>query len=330
EREYDREYRAEVQAESDESQSDCGDREDVHLHAVQQLTTEEPGQENADGWDERRALERIPERCDQGDEGSRDDDEIEQDERQQVRPSSGAGKLIRDWTERAALLPDRQHHRAVVLKPSDEEVPADNPQERGEPAKCDPDEWAQNGPERRDALELVTPKHVPTHRKVLDAVHVHVCRRRLLRVGAPNVPIDPLPISPVRDRIQSHRDDDPQKRSCQNVDHGTSSRLPEPLARNYHGYRCQAALRFTFTGPGWRNRGASDTEAGHAGRRGRQIGLFAARRVARPPPPRRQGVRGHRGRPRCLSRPPRLRSSQRGRLSSALESHVASVTLRRR
>src|SRR5207249_1160854 len=105
---------------------------------------EEPGQENADGWDERRALERIPERCDQGDEPSRDDDEIEQDERQQVRPSSGAGKLIRDWPERAALLADRQHHRAVVLKPPDEEVPADNPQERGKPSKCDSDEGAQD------------------------------------------------------------------------------------------------------------------------------------------------------------------------------------------
>src|SRR5438876_2413757 len=73
EREYDRKYRAEVQAEADESQSDCRDREDVHLHAVQQLTTEEPGQENADGWDESGALERIPERGDEGDERGRGD-----------------------------------------------------------------------------------------------------------------------------------------------------------------------------------------------------------------------------------------------------------------
>ena len=35
EREYDRKYRAEVQAKSNESKSDCRDREDVHLHTVQ-------------------------------------------------------------------------------------------------------------------------------------------------------------------------------------------------------------------------------------------------------------------------------------------------------
>src|SRR5438093_2862315 len=52
EREYDRKYRAEVQAESNESQSDCRDWEDVHLPAVKKLATEEPARGNANGGNE--------------------------------------------------------------------------------------------------------------------------------------------------------------------------------------------------------------------------------------------------------------------------------------
>src|SRR3989441_10844915 len=99
------------------------------------------------------------------------------------------------------------------MKPTDEKVPADDPNESGDPTERDADKRTENRSERGDALELIAPEDVPTHGKVLDAIHVHVRRRRLLRVGSPDVPVDPLPVSPVRDPIQSDRHDDPQKRS---------------------------------------------------------------------------------------------------------------------
>ena len=100
---------AEIDARNNEHESDSCDREHVHLDTVQELSTEESGEENADGCDE-RAPERVPEGSDECDERCRDDDEIEQDEGEEVRPPPSPGKLVRDRTEGAALLPDRQHH----------------------------------------------------------------------------------------------------------------------------------------------------------------------------------------------------------------------------
>ena len=203
---------AQVDAAHDHEEPKGRDRKDVDLEAIQQLTADDTGGEDADRRQERPRV-RLPERGDEGDERGRDDDEVEQHEREQVRPPARSRKFVGDRPERSTFFADGEHHRAVVLQPADEEVPANDPQEGGDPTERDPDERAQNGPERRDALELVTPQHVPTHGKVLDTVHVHVGRRGLLRVGAPDVPVNPLPVSPVRDRIQSDSHDDPQKRS---------------------------------------------------------------------------------------------------------------------
>src|SRR2546426_823330 len=103
--------------------------------------------------------------------------------------------------------------KTFILTPSEKEVPADDPQEGRKPSERDSNERTENRSEGRDTLELIAPEDVPTHGKVLHAVHVHVRRRRLLRAGSPHVPVDPLSIAPVRDSIQPDRDDDPQKRS---------------------------------------------------------------------------------------------------------------------
>src|SRR5256886_3603769 len=71
---------------------------------IQQLAAEEPGKENPDRGDERRALERVPERRDKGDERGGDDHEIEQNECQQVRSPSSTRELVCDGTERPTLL----------------------------------------------------------------------------------------------------------------------------------------------------------------------------------------------------------------------------------
>src|SRR5438445_249136 len=67
--------------------------------------------------------------------------------------------------------------------------------------------------------------------------------------------------------------------------------------------------------PGLRRQGAD---------RGRRI-RFAEGGVAGPPSPNRQGIRGHRGRPRGVSGSQGLRSDQRRRLAVALDSYFASV-----
>src|SRR5881396_499954 len=216
-----------VDAEDHECQSDSCDREHVHLHPIKELSAQESRQENAHGRDE-GSRELVPERRDQGDEGRRDDDQIEQDEGQKIRAPASACELIRDRTERPALFPYGQHHRAIVLEPSDEEVPADDPQQGGEPTKRNPNERTENRSKGRDAFELVPPKHVPTHGEVLHPVHVHVGRRRFLRVRTPDVPVNPLAISPIGDRIQRNRRDDPQERSREYVHHPTSSHYPGP------------------------------------------------------------------------------------------------------
>src|SRR5207245_11463333 len=110
---------------------------------------------------------------------------------------------------------NRQHQLSQTHRPTDEEVPDDDPNESGDPTERDADERTENRAERGDALKLIPPQDVPTHGKVLDAIHVHVRRRRLLRIGSPDVPIDPLPIAPVRNRIQHNRAHAPQKPSFQ-------------------------------------------------------------------------------------------------------------------
>src|SRR6266705_1475975 len=145
------------------------------------------------------------------------------------RTPASSGEFVRDEPERSALLPHGEHHRAVVLEPPDEEVPADDPEERRHPPVGDPDERPQNRPERRDALELVAPQDVPTHREVLDPVHVHVCGRGPLRVGLPHVPVDPLAVAPIGYPIQANRNDYPQERSSHKVGHSTASRIPHAV-----------------------------------------------------------------------------------------------------
>src|SRR5207245_4487974 len=136
---------------------DPGDRQYRHLHARHELAAQHPREDDPDRRDERpRVL--APKNSDKGDEGGRDDDEIEQYEREEVRPPLCARELISDRTERPALFPDGQHHRAVVLQPADEEVPADNPNQRGKPSELDPDERPEDRTEGRDAFELVSPK----------------------------------------------------------------------------------------------------------------------------------------------------------------------------
>src|SRR5207247_4146400 len=99
--------------------------------------------------------ELVPEGWNRGDEGRRDDKQIEQDEGKKIRAPASARELIRDRTERPALFPYGQHHRAIVLEPSDEEVPADDPQQGGEPTKRNPNERTENRSKGRDAFELV-------------------------------------------------------------------------------------------------------------------------------------------------------------------------------
>src|SRR3989449_3132129 len=106
------------------------------------------------------------------------------------------------------------------------------------------------------------------------------------------------------------------------------SAIHEPERRGAEGRRVarDAGLRTRERGSGASDRGRLVPRLrGPRPDRGRRT-RFAERRVARPPPPRRQGLCGHRGRPRCLSRPPRVRSGKGGRLASALDPSVDSVT----
>src|SRR5438876_4131328 len=216
-----REDRAEVQAQDHEGQPDARHREDVHLDSIQQLTAKQPGDEDSDRRDERRPVERVPEHRDEGDERRRDDDEVAQDEGQEVRAPLRPRELIGNWPEGAAFLADREHHRAIVLQPPNEEIPTDDPEEGGKPTVGDADERTQDGAEGCDAFELIAPQDVTAHREIFNPVHVHVSGRRLLRVGPPDVPVDPLAIAPIGARGDRDRCDDPQKRRFEYACHAT-------------------------------------------------------------------------------------------------------------
>jgi hypothetical protein len=210
----DREEHAQVDADYDQQKADDGDSYDIHLQSVEQLAAQDAREHDANRGNKRRALEqrRIPERRDEGDERRGDDNEVKQDKGQEIVPPFGPREFVRDRAEGSALLPDREHHGAVVLQPTDEEVAPDDPQERGNPTEGDADERAKDGPEGGDALELVAPEDVPTDWEILHPIHVHVCRGGLLCIGTPDVPVNPPSVDEVGDRIESHRDQNPQER----------------------------------------------------------------------------------------------------------------------
>src|SRR5437773_6703062 len=106
--------------------------------------------------------------------------------------------------------------------------PPMNHNKAGSPPNLIPMNGPKIGPRAATLLNWYPPKHVPTHGEVLHPVHVHVGRRRFLRVRTPDVPVNPLAISPIGDRIQRNRRDDPQERSREYVHHPTSSHYPGP------------------------------------------------------------------------------------------------------
>ena len=119
--------------------------------------------------------------------------------------TTSPGELVADWPERAPLITDGDHNRAVILQPADEEVANHNPEECREPAKLNGNERTKDRTKRSNALELIAPENILTDGKVLDPISVHMCRCGTIAIRLPDPAVIPLSIHPVRNKVTNQR-----------------------------------------------------------------------------------------------------------------------------
>lgn len=112
----------------------------------------------------------------------------------------GEIRCVAQATERGSFLSHGQHWTRIVLNPSNEESPEQNPEKCWKPSLLNGDDWPNNGTCHCDRFELVTKEDVLAGRHEFHSIHIHLGRSGFLRVGFNDFGVNVLGIDAVADR----------------------------------------------------------------------------------------------------------------------------------